>query len=372
MKYEQKFVRAISTRKMKNPNFYDQLNENFAIKMGLEKIPIHKVSLDNDSHVTIHDPCDMKKLFASSFDIPESDGEPMTYPYDRQKYLMEKTVLSGLNDSQMEKIREIFLEYSEAFYIPNDIFKATTMYEHSIKLKPDAHTVFVRQFRIPYAQRDELIRQVKGWERDGIIEKSTSPFNSPLLLVPKKPDEKGNKQYRVVLDYREVNKICIPQCYSLPLPDELFDLLNGSSIYSLLDIFNSYMQVNLSKSSRFITSFSALNHHYEFNRVPFGLQSSGVAWLYTIHKVLQKFITNSVFVYVDDVCLYSKSEQHHLEMIKRVLKQLIKYSIKLKPQKCKFLQKEVKYLGYKVSSKGLEVDEAKTACIFNWPQLKKR
>lgn len=77
MKYEQKFVRAVSARKMKNPNFYDQLNGNFAIKMGLEEFPLHKVSLDNDSHVTIHDPCDMKKLFASSFDIPESDGEPM-------------------------------------------------------------------------------------------------------------------------------------------------------------------------------------------------------------------------------------------------------------------------------------------------------
>lgn len=127
------------------------------------------------------------------------------------------------------------------------------------------------------------------------------------------------------------------------------------------------MQIELSKEVRFITAFSALNHHYEFRMLPFGLQSSGIAWLYTIHRILQKFIPYNVYIYVDDICLWSSDEDKHIQVIKNVLKQLIKYHIKLKPQKCKFLQKQIKYLGYKISSNGLEIDETKTVCIRNWP-----
>lgn len=152
----------------------------------------------------------------------------------------------------------------------------------------------------------------------------------------------------------------------MPLPDELFDFLHNSTLYSVSDVYSSYQQIELSKESRFITAFSALNHHYEFRMLPFGLQSSGIAWLYTIHRILQKFIPNNVYVYVDDICLWSSNEDNHIQTIRKVLKQLMKFNIKLKPQKCKFLQKHIKYLGYKISNKGLEVDEDKTACIRHY------
>lgn len=126
------------------------------------------------------------------------------------------------------------------------------------------------------------------------------------------------------MDYRKVNKACIPQLYPLPLPDELFDMLHGSSVYSVLDVLAAYHQIELDESCRFITAFSALNHHYEFKMLPFGLQSSGIAWLYAIHRVLQKFINRGVYVYVDDVCIWSNNEKSHIELIKKVLAQLIK------------------------------------------------
>lgn len=165
------------------------MNENFARESRFEKISIHKVNLENKHETMIYDPCDTKKLSLKIMENTETYDEPMTNPYDRQKYLIENTDLSGLNESQMNKMKEIFLECSEAFFIPNDIFKPTSIYKHSIKLKPDADTEYVKQFRIPFARRDELRRQVENWEKNGIIEKSVSRFNSPLLLVPKKPDE---------------------------------------------------------------------------------------------------------------------------------------------------------------------------------------
>lgn len=227
--------------------------------------------------------------------------------------------------------------------------------------------VCVKQYRVPFAQREELNKQVKNWENMKIIQKSTSRFNSPLLLVKKQPDGDGKKQFRAVLNYKQLNKACIPQLYPLPLPDELFDLLYGSRIYTVLDVYAAYHQVELEENSRYLTAFSELNDHYEFRMLPFGLQSSGVGWLYAIHRVLQKFINKNLFVYVDDICLWSSNVNEHIILIKRVLKQLIKYNIKLKPEKCQFLQNHIRYLGYKISKKGLEVDERKTVCIEKYP-----
>lgn len=140
MNYEQSFIGQLSTRKIKNAQFYDQLNENFAKIAGYEKIPIHKTIIDNKSKSMIHDPCDTKKLSLNMIEHLEPDGEAMTDPHDRQKYLMKNTDLTGLNESQLEKMAKIFLEYSEAFFIPNDIFKPTTIYKHTIKLKPNGDT----------------------------------------------------------------------------------------------------------------------------------------------------------------------------------------------------------------------------------------
>lgn len=280
---------------------------------------------------------------------------------------MEKIDLTGLTECQIKIVSDICLKYSEAFYIPNDIMRPTPIYKHIFNLKPEAEIINVKQFRIPYAQRDELRKTIEMWEKNGIIRKSMSRFNSPIMLVPKKPDIHGNPQHRAVIDFRKVNSASIPQLYPLPLPDELFDMLHGSEIYSVLDVHMAYHQIELDESCRFITGFSALNHHYEFCMLPFGLQSSGIAWLHAIHRVLQKFLNKNVFVYVDDVILWDTNESNHINAIKRVLNQLIKYNMKLKPEKCKFLQNHVRYLGYKISKNGLEIDDTKTKCITNYP-----
>lgn len=260
----------------------------------------------------------------------------------------------------MSYISEIFLLYSEAFYIPNDRMKPTQIYKHTIKLKPNIDAVRMKQYKIPFAQRDEARKIVENWEKNGIIRKSVSRFNSPLLLVKKKPDSLGNKQYRAVIDFREVNKASIPQLYPLPLPDELFEMLHGSTIFTVLDVHAAYHQIELDESCRYITAFNALNHHYEFCMLPFGLQSSGIAWLHVIHRLLEEFIReNSVFVYVDDICIWSSNLTSHVQLIKRVLKQLIKFNIRLKPEKCKFMQNSIHYLGYVISENGLEIDRSK-------------
>lgn len=365
---ETAYVNQVRIRNLRSndKHFYDNISNDYFHIRNFEKLQPEKMdvwSIADINHVATN------SRLNKPFDINciDENDSPMVNPLQRQSYLMNKINLSGLNKNQIDKINEICLEFSDAFYIPNDIMKPTPVYKHSIKLRPEADVVCIKQYRVPFAQRDELEKHVKNWEKMNIIQKSTSRFNSPLLLVKKHPDSDGQKQYRAVLDYKQLNKMCIPQLYPLPLPEELFDLLHGSSIYTVLDVYAAYHQVELDESCRYLTAFTALNHHYEFRMLPFGLQSSGIGFLYAIHRVLQKFLNKNVFVYVDDISAWSASEDDHIALIKRILKQLIKCNIKLKPEKCQFLQDHIRYLGYKISKKGLEVDERKTLCIEKYP-----
>lgn len=362
MEYERATVYLARVQNSKcNKKFYDEITSDYFENRKFKVIEPEKIEIQPLENISVG----MSKPFEIRH-IDEVEA-PITDPKKRQEYIMSKMDLSGLNESQIQGISEICLEYSDAFYIPNDAFKPTPVYKHSIKIKPNIDVVCVKQYKVPFAQREELERQVKSWEKLKIIQKSTSRFNSPLLLVKKHPDSEGKQQFRAVLNYKQLNKACIPQLYPLPLPDELFDLLHGSRLYTVLDVYAAYHQVELEENCRYLTAFSALNNHYEFRMLPFGLQSSGVGWLYAIHRVLQKFINRHLFVYVDDVCLWGYNERDHIKLIKRVLKQLIKDNIKLKPEKCKFLQNNIRYLGYKISEKGLEVDDRKTVCIEKYP-----
>lgn len=294
----------------------------------------------------------------------------ITNPKDRMKLIMEKINTKNLNEFQINEIQKICLEYCHAFYIEGDNLKPTNAYEHSIKLKPEVDNIFIRQYRLPETQKTEIKKQVQQLLSKNIIEKSTSKFNSPMLLVKKKSDNPKKFEFRLVIDYRKLNKGTIAQAYPMPLIDEISDKLYNSKSFTVLDVFSAFHQIELTKECRHLTAFSTDTEHYQFKRVPFGLQSSPIAWLYTINRVLRDFSHKKIFCYMDDIIIHENNDNQNLILIKTILKQLIKFNIKLKPEKCNFLQKSVTYLGYKISDKGLEIDESKMRCIKEYPKPK--
>lgn len=176
--------------------------------------------------------------------------------------------------------------------------------------------------------------------------------------------------YRMVIDYRKLNEATISQSYPIPLIDEISDNLHSSEVFTVLDVYSAFHQILLREDCRHLTAFSTSNSHYQFRCTPFGLQSSPIAWLYTISGVLRDFTNKNIFWYMDDIIIHEKNDTLNINMIKRVLKQLIKHNIKLKPEKCSFLQKSVKFLGYKISGNGLEIDESRIRCIKLYPRPK--
>lgn len=287
---------------------------------------------------------------------------------NRVDILKTKIKYDNLTTKQIKITEEFCKRFSDAFYIEGDILKPTNAYEHYVKLKPNVDVVHTKQYRIPQAQKIEIERQVLDLQKKNIIEKSTSRFNSPLLLVKKSVKEGEKQEYRLVIDYRNLNKACISQYYAMPLIDEIVDQLGNSKLFTILDVQSAFHQVPLHPDCRQLTAFSTSFNHFQFKTVPFGMQSSPVAWLYTISKVLQEFINKNLFVYVDDIIIHTSDEKSHIELIEKVLKKLISHNIKLKPEKCKFFQKQVKYLGYEISEHGLAIDKTKMRCIHDYPR----
>lgn len=234
----------------------------------------------------------------------------------RLEYLMQKFDLEHLDNKAIENIKEICYECSDVFFIEGDELKPTSAYIHSIKLKPNVDTVHTKQYRIPEGHKHEIERQINELEEQDIIEKSTSRFNSPLLLVKKAPDKYGKPQSRLVFDYRKVNEASIPQKYPMPMMDEIIDQMSGTTYFTKLDVKSAYHQILLDENCRHITAFSTTYNHYQFKKVPVGSQSSPVAWLYTISRVLQKFINRNLFTYMDDIVLVNKDQESNIKLLK--------------------------------------------------------
>lgn len=351
----------ISKYKPKNKMFYENLSEGFFDEH--EKIEPKRLTINSTSPLIQN-----SKEYSIHYMRQESDQ--VTDRNKRMEYLMDKFDLNHLNDELKGKIREICYHYSDAFYIEGDVLKPTNAYIHSMKLKPNIDVVHVKQYRIPENHKEEIERQINDLVGKRIIEKSTSRFNSPLLLVKKAPDESGKPQFRLVLDYRKLNEATITQAYPIPLIDEIVDQMNGATCFTKLDVQSAFHQILLEEKSRHLTAFSTTYNHYQYRTVPFGLQSAPVAWLYTIGRILQKFINRNLFTYMDDIVLVGRDIDSNLKLLKQVLKQLIKSNLKLKPEKCSLLQNSIRYLGFKLSKNGVEVDERKIDCIKKYPRPK--
>lgn len=141
----------------------------------------------------------------------------------------------------------------------------------------------------------------------------------------------------------------------------------GSEIFTILDVRGAFNQVLLHLDSRPLTAFSTAKGHYQYRCVPFGIQSGPVAWNFTANIILNEFLNDKVFCYVDDILIHSKSLTEHVRILKAIFKRFIKHNIKLKIEKCAFFKSEVRYLGFKFTKNGLEADERKIYCIKKFP-----
>ncbi|GJV70910.1 putative reverse transcriptase domain-containing protein [Tanacetum coccineum] len=172
------------------------------------------------------------------------------------------------------------------------------------------------------------------------------------------------------IDYRELKKLAVKNRYPLPRIDDLFDQLQGSSVYSKIDMMSSYHQLRVRKEDILNTAIRTRYGHYEFQVMSFGLTNAPAVFMDLMNRVCKAYLDKFMIVFIDDILIYSKSNQEHEEHLKLILELLKKEELYAKISKCEFWIPKVQFLGHMIDSKGIPVDRAKIESIKDWTSPK--
>ena len=195
----------------------------------------------------------------------------------------------------------------------------------------------------------------------GVIEPCDSPWASAVVLVPKK-----NNTWRLCPDYRPVNGVTKKDLYPLPRIDESLDLVSGSSWFSALDLRSGYYQVPLSPEARPKTAFCTGRGLWQFKVLSFGQCNAPATFAQLMDRVLSGIPRQQCLVYLDDILVHGSSFHSGLESL-RVLEHIRATGLKLHPEKCHFMRREVQFLGHMVGGEGIGTMEAKVQAVADWP-----
>lgn len=298
--------------------------------------------------------------------VNESVPLEQNFPFDRAKSIKKLLRLEHLNNEEKASVEKIIEEHSDRFQLPEDRLNITSATKHSIPTTNEV-PIHVKQYRFPPVHKIEIDKQVNELLNNDIIEYSTSPYNSPLWIVPKKPDSHGNKRWRMVIDYRLLNEKTIGDAYPLPNIIDILDQLGNAKYFSILDLASGFHQIPMTNKDAPKTAFSTPYGHYQFKRMPFGLKNAPATFQRLMDNVLSGLQGNELFVYMDDIVIYATSLKEHSVKFNRLMKRLKEANLKLQPDKCEFLRREVIYLGHIIGSHGVKPDPKKIEAIKNFP-----
>ncbi|GJV45246.1 putative reverse transcriptase domain-containing protein [Tanacetum coccineum] len=282
-------------------------------------------------------------------------------------FLAHVTTKEIEDKSEKKRLEDVPIvkDFPEVF--PEDLpgLPPTRQVEFQIDLVPGAAPVARAPYRLAPSEMKELSEQLKELSDKGFIRPSSSPWGAPVLFVKKK-----DGSFRMCIDYRELNKLTVKNRYPLPRIDDLFDQLQGSSIYSKIDLRSGYHQLRVREEDISKTAFRTRYGHYEFQVMPFGLTNAPAVFMDLMNRVCKPYLDKFVIVFIDDILIYSKNKQEHEEHLKIILELLKKEELYAKFSKCEFWIPKVQFLGHVIDSKGIHVDPAKIESVKDWTSPK--
>ncbi|CAF2961342.1 unnamed protein product [Rotaria sp. Silwood2] len=216
--------------------------------------------------------------------------------------------------------------------------------------------------RISPTNRQIINDEVKKMLDNGIISPSNSPWASPVVIVKKRDGSP-----RFCIDYRNLNSITKKDVYPLPRIDDVIERLNGSEIFSKLDLRSGYFQVPLAIEERNKTAFITHDGLWHFNRLPQGLKNSPSVFQRLMNQTLASLRWDVCLAYLDDIVVYSRSFKQHLMDIEKVCRVLHMSNFKLNYKKCSFFQHEISFLGHKISAVGCSPNDDNIRAISQFP-----
>jgi hypothetical protein len=183
-----------------------------------------------------------------------------------------------------------------------------------IELKPGTAPIYKIPYRMATPELAELKEHIKEFVEKGFIHPRSSPWGAPIIFVPKKDGTQ-----RLCVDYRALNEVTVKNKYPLPLIDDLFDQLHGACVFSKIDLRLGYHQLKIRECDMPNTAFVSRYGLYEYTVISFGVTNALAYFMYLVNKVFMEYLDKFVMVFIDDILVYSRSEEQHQEHLRLVL-----------------------------------------------------
>ena len=294
-------------------------------------------------------------------------GTVASHDKHRQKLLVAllQDELDNIPEQERTQLTTMLEKYHEVFSLVEGERGETDLTEIHIETG-DATPKKQPVRRVPFAVRREVARQLQHMQEDGVIQPSSSPWASAIVLVRKK-----DGSLRICVDYRRLNSVTKPDTFPLPRIDDLLDQLGSAEYFTTLDLAAGYWQIRVADDSIEKTAFVTPNGLFEFRVMPFGLTNAPAIFQRLMQRVLSGLNPaegpDYVAVYIDDILIFSRTMEEHLHHISRVLDRLRAAGLKLRPTKCHFLCQRVEYLGHLITPHGLGPNPKRVSAVADFP-----
>ena len=235
-------------------------------------------------------------------------------------------------------------------------------YDCAIELIPGSTIPKGRLYAVSGPERGAMREYIETSLKAGLIRPSSSPAGAGFFFVGKK-----DGSLRPCIDYSPLNDITIKNRYPLPLMPSVFDQLQQAKIFTKLDLRNAYHLVRIREGDEWKTGFNTPSGHYEYKVMPFGLTNAPATFQAMINDVLRDFLDHFVYVYLDDILIYSSDLKKHQDHVTQVLKRLLENKLYVKAEKSEFHADTVSFLGFIVAPGRVQMDPAKISAVVEWP-----
>jgi transposase InsO family protein len=338
-------------------------------------IPVSVLNLNNHEIELTHldlDQIEIRPL--EEFNIFQARYENLPPPYypSRFKTLCDKVDLEGLNQSEKSVIHKTLADFTDVFHLPGDKLTCTPTLKHHIKLTSD-QPIFIKQYRTPFQMKEVLAEQVQELVDDGLVSPTDSPYNFPLLCVPKKSAD-GTKKYRLVVDFRRLNDITEGDAWPLPNITDILDSVGNAQYWCTYDLKAGFHQIEVAEESRHLLAFQGPGTHLAYNRMPFGLKTAPATMQRLMNIVLSGSSSGGdpkkdlkAFVYMDDIVQFADNLTEMSEKMRSLLTLFRQHNLKIQPEKCQFLRHEIAFLGHHISRGQIKPCEDNVSAIKAFP-----